>query len=134
MRPLIIGILSVLLLSNQALAADYKKDFNKALKEIKKENYSEAIDLLKAAQKEKTHSKIAFWLSYSFAQLDNKDLSQSYAQLALEYEPELSEVYKDRINQIIDWCKSTGQTSRSGRFPASNGPPYFEIEKSDKIK
>ncbi len=134
MKPLIINILLLFFITIQSYVFDYKKDFNKALKEIKKENYSEAILLLKTAQKKKTHSKIAFWLSYSYAQINNKELSKSFALLALEYEPKLNKIYKDRIKQIINWCKNNEQTSRSGRFPASNGPPYFEIEKSDKIK
>ena len=67
------SIFSVLILSSLALDYDYKNDFNKALKE--------AIILLKAAQNEKTHSKITFYPSYKYAQIDNKELSESYSQL-----------------------------------------------------
>lgn len=57
-----------------------------------------------------------------------------YAQLALDFEPALNEIYADRLNQIVEWCRSSGQRTISGRFPASDGPPFFEIDKKDKMK
>lgn len=132
MKKTVVLLFSFLLMVNK-VDVDYKKKFNKALKEIKNDNYEKAIELLKSAHDEKRHSKIAFWLAYSYAQIENKELGLSYAGLALDYQPPLNEVYKERTNKIIEWCRSNNQTITVGRFPASSSPPYFEIEKVDEL-
>lgn len=90
MKYLMILLLTSVL-SFQGHSTDYKKEFNKALREIKNENYQSALQLLKSADSLKQHSKIVFWMSYVYAQLDQKELSLAYARLSLEYEPELNE-------------------------------------------
>lgn len=132
MKYLMILLLTSVL-SFQGHSTDYKKEFNKALREIKNENYQSALQLLKSADSLKQHSKIVFWMSYVYAQLDQKELSLAYARLSLEYEPELNEEYEFKANQLINWGNSSRDSSVSGRFPASDDPPYFEVTNEDKL-
>jgi|GEM_PF-4511897 len=125
------SLLVISFLLTGSVSGDFSVLYNNALVRIQAEEYPDAVRLLKSALQLKKHSQAAFWLSYSHAQLGEKDSSLSYAKQALKYKPELNRDYRMRVDRIIEWGRQ--DTQRGGRFPAS-GPPYFEVEASDMIR
>lgn len=127
MKVLLSAFVLVLACSNSS--DDFAKSFNKGLKKISEEKFEDAIFLLNESFEQRKHSKTAFWLSYCYAQTENKDKCREFVREAENLEPPLDQKYKERLDQIKDWATQTDvEEEVVFRGPANDGsPPYFEI-------